>query len=76
MARDMVTVIQLCGVCREQLGSFEVNKENMMLSSTESLWCPHCEASRPEVRDIAGRLESIRKEVEGYPKPSTPSSRP
>ena len=75
MARDTVTVIQLCGVCREQLGSFEVKQENMMLSSKESIWCPKCEASRPEVRDIAGRLDSIRKEVEGYPKPSTPDSR-
>jgi len=75
MAGETVTLIQLCGVCREQLGSFEVKKENMMLSSRESIWCPKCEASRPELRDIAGRLGSIREEVAGYPKPTTPTSK-
>ena len=75
MAGETVTLIQLCGVCRERLGSFEVKRENMMLSSRESIWCPKCEAPRPEVRDIEGRQGSIRKEVEGYPKPTTPSSR-
>ena len=67
MPGEQVTVIQMCGVCRSELGSFTVKKENLMLSSADRIWCPQCEASTPEVRDIAGRLASIQKEVDSLP---------
>ncbi len=67
MAAETVTVVQLCGVCRTQTGTFQVKKDNLMMTSRDRIWCPQCEASTPEVRDIAGRLESIRKEVESLP---------
>ncbi len=68
MAGELVTVTQMCGVCRSEVGTFEVKKENMMLSSRAHVWCPKCQASTPEVRDVAGRLDSIRKEVASLPK--------
>ena len=76
MAAETVTINQLCGVCREQVGTFEVKQENMMLSSRGRIWCPNCQADRPEVRDIAGRMDSIKKEVDSLPKQSTPTSSP
>ena len=72
MAGETITVIQLCGVCHSQVGTFEVKQENLMLTSKELVWCPSCENHTPEVRDLAGRLESIKKEVDKLPKAGTP----
>ena len=68
MARDMVQVIQMCGICRSELGSFEVKKENLMLSSKAFIWCPNCQKDTPEVRDMAGRLTTIQEEAASLPK--------
>ena len=38
-----------------------------MLSSKALIWCPSCEAERPERRDIAERLETIQQEQASYP---------
>ena len=75
MPGEEITVAQLCGKCNAQLSTFSVKKDNLMLTSKESIWCPHCGQETPEVRDIAGRLEAIRKEVAGYPK-ATPAQKP
>ena len=67
MAGEDITVIQTCGVCRAETGSFSVKKENLMLSSRARIWCDKCQTATPERRDIAGRLDSIRKEVDSLP---------
>ena len=68
MPADEVTVAQLCGKCHCQVGTFNIKKDNLMLTSSEEIWCPRCGETTPEVRDIAGRLESITREQESYPK--------
>jgi len=46
----------------------------MMLTTKDEIWCPHCNENTPEVRDLAGRLEAIRRETASYPKavPASP----
>ena len=68
MPGEEVTILQMCGLCNEEVGTFSVKKDNMMLSSKEQLWCSKCGAYTPEKRDIAGRLASIQQEIESYPK--------
>ncbi len=70
MAGDVMTVVQKCGVCGTEIGKLEVKKENMMLSSKAQVWCPKCEAQRPEVRDVPGRQAAREAEVAGLPKSS------
>lgn len=72
MAGEKINVVQLCGVCDSQVGTFEVKKENLMLTSKAQVWCPRCKANTPEVRDLAGRLESIKEEVDNLPAAGTP----
>ena len=76
MPGDMITVLQLCSHCGAEAGRFEVKWENMMLSSKDEVWCPDCGANRPEVRDVAGRRESIDREVAGLPMPAMPYQPP
>ncbi|MSQ22922.1 MAG: hypothetical protein EXR53_06465 [Dehalococcoidia bacterium] len=68
MPGDMMTIVQMCGVCRTEIATIQVKKENMMLSTTAKVWCPNCKAQRPEIRDAAGRLAAIQTEVATYPK--------
>ncbi|MDA0988276.1 MAG: hypothetical protein O2783_03945 [Chloroflexi bacterium] len=72
MAGDMIEVIQLCGVCNSEVGTFSEKKENLMLSAVDQLWCAKCQATIPAVRDIGGREASVEKEVNSYPR-SLPS---
>ena len=67
MAGDEVTVIQLCSRCRAELGTISVRKENMMLSSRKRIRCPHCGTETRELREVAGRADSIREELASYP---------
>jgi len=69
MPGDEVTVGQLCGKCHAQVSNFTVKKDNLFLTSKETIWCPHCGEDTPEVRDIVGRLESIKQETGSYPAP-------
>lgn len=71
MAED-ITVVQRCGICYSELGTFSAKKENLMLSVQDYLWCARCQATLPTVRDIAGREASIEREVGSYPR-SLPS---
>ncbi len=75
MPGDELTVAQLCGECKAQVGTFTVKKDNLFLASKEKIWCPHCGKETPEVRDLAGRLETIRQEVDSYPQ-LTPAEPP
>ena len=62
-----IEVVQRCGVCNERVGAFSVKQENMMLSSRARVWCPRCKNNVPERRELAGRVESIKREVESLP---------
>ncbi len=75
MPIDEVTIVQSCGECGAEIETFTVKKDNMKLFCEEEVWCPKCQANKPQVRDLAGRLKSIRKEIESYPK-SKPASPP
>ncbi len=77
MPGDEVTVARLCGECKAQVDSFTVKKDNLFLMSAEKIWCPQCEKETPEVRDVEGRLHSIRQEVVSYPQlvPADPPRR-
>ena len=66
MPAEELTIIQKCGVCASELGTFTVKKDNMMLISKETIWCPVCNADRPEVRDLAGRSAAITEEQASY----------
>ncbi len=66
MAEGDMTVVQTCGECGEELGSFDVKKDNMMLMTTEKIWCPTCKADTKEIRDLAGRSASIEQEQGSY----------
>ena len=68
MPNDEVTLVRICGKCRFRIETFTVKKDNMMMFSSEKVWCPHCQSDQPEVRDVADRQESINQEVNSYPK--------
>ncbi len=77
MPADEVTVAQLCGKCNARISSFNVKKDNLMLTCSDEIWCPVCGENTPEVRDVAGRLETIEQEIASYPKagPADPARR-
>ena len=76
MPINEVNIVRSCGECGTEIETVAIKKDNMMLSTKEKVWCPKCQAHRPEVRDVAGRLESIEKERKSYPKavPAEPFS--
>lgn len=67
MPIDEVTISRRCSNCGHEIEVVAVKKDNMMLSSKEPVWCPKCQGEHPEIRDIAGRLESIKEERASYP---------
>jgi hypothetical protein len=67
MPIDEVSVIRRCRECGTEIETLRVKKDNMRLCSGELVWCPGCNAEQPEVRDIAGRQDSIKKEQASYP---------
>jgi len=71
-----VDIVRSCGECGTEIETVTIKKDNMMLSTKERVWCPKCQAERPEVRDVAGRLNSIVNEQQSYPKsvPAKPFS--
>mgnify|MGYP001184197013 FL=1 len=71
MPIDEVTISRRCSNCGTEIEVVAVKKDNMMLSSKELVSCPKCETEHPEVRDIVGRLESIKTEQESYPPSAT-----
>ena len=64
-----VTIVSSCAVCGTEIETVSVKKDNMMLFTSELAWCSKCQADRPQVRDVAGRSETIAKEQQSYPKP-------
>ena len=76
MPNDEVNIVRSCGECGTEIETVSIKKDNMMLTSKVQVWCPKCQAERPEVRDVAGRLNSIVNEQQSYPKsvPAKPFS--
>ena len=68
MPIDEVTLVRICGKCRFRIETFAIKKDNMMMFSKDTVWCPQCQSEQPEIRDVAGREESIDQEVNSYPK--------
>ena len=64
-----VDIVSSCAECGTEIERVSVKKDNMMLFTKELARCPSCNADRPQVRDVAGRLDSIEKEQQSYPKP-------
>lgn len=67
MPIDEVSVVRRCRDCGTEIETVAVKKDNMRLFSNELVWCPTCQAEKPEVRDISGREDSIRREQASYP---------
>ena len=68
MPGDMINMVQLCKECGSEVGSISEKKENMMLATIDQVWCEQCQAVMPASRDVAGRLSSIARETETYPR--------
>ena len=64
-----VEIVSSCAECGAEIERVSVKKDNMMLFTNDLVHCPSCNADRSQVRDVAGRLESIEKEQLSYPKP-------
>lgn len=67
MPIDQVSISRMCGACRQEFEVITVKKDNMRLFVDEKVWCESCQSEQPEVRDIAGRLDTIRTEQQNYP---------
>ncbi len=67
MPINEVTLVRICGTCQLEVETFTVKKDNMRLFSDQTVWCPVCQSDQPEVLDVAGRGEAIKKEQASYP---------
>jgi len=67
MPINEVEVVSSCGECGAEIETITVKKDNMMLFTSELAYCSKCQADRPQVRDVAGRLDSIEQEQKSYP---------
>ena len=68
MPTNEVEIVSSCAECGTEFETVTVKKDNMMLTTNEQVWCSKCQADRPQVRDMAGRLKSIEEEQQSYPK--------
>ena len=68
MPINEVDITSSCGECGTEIDTGTVKKDNMMLFTKEQAWCSNCQADRPQVRDVTGRLKSIDEEQHSYPK--------
>jgi hypothetical protein len=68
MPINEVEIVSSCGECGTEIETVTIKKDNMMLSTDELAWCSKCQADRPQVRDVAGRLKAIEEEQKSYPK--------
>ena len=67
LPKPEVTVLRRCGVCHCEIGSYTVKLDNLLLVSREEIWCPDCQASCPELREVAGKRAAVEKETTSYP---------
>ena len=69
MPINEVNITSSCGECGTEIETVSVKKDNMMLSTKELAFCSKCQTDRPQILDVAGRLEAIEKEQQSYPQP-------
>ena len=67
MLINEVQVIRSCKECNSEIETISVKKDNMRLITEDLTWCPTCNKDTNEVRDIAGRADSIKIEQDSYP---------
>ena len=67
LPKSEVTVLVSCSHCGCELDRYEVKLDNLMLSPRDETWCPQCQASRPGVRELAGRRDAVDRETSAYP---------
>ncbi len=67
MPINEVDIVSSCAECGTEIETMSVKKDNMMLFTSQLARCSKCQVDRPQVRDVAGRLESIEQEQESYP---------
>ena len=67
MPIDQVAIVRMCGTCRAEVEVITVKKDNMRLFVDDRVWCEVCQSEQPEIRDVAGRLDTIRVEQQNYP---------
>ena len=56
MPGDEVTVVQRCGKCDAELGTFSVKKDNLFLTTKERVWCLHAMRRRLKSGILLGEL--------------------
>ena len=44
MPNDEVTLVRICGKCQFRIETFSIKKDNMMMFSKETVWCPRCQS--------------------------------
>ena len=67
MPGELIEINQSCSQCGIIVGTVSEKKENMMLSTQDELWCNNCGQDVLTKRDVVGRVDSIKAEVESYP---------
>jgi hypothetical protein len=69
MAGDEIEINIFCAKteCRSKIETVSVKKENMMLTSSEKIFCPSCNEEVTEYREITGRNESKEEELNTLP---------
>ncbi len=67
MPINEVNVTRSCKECNTEIETISVKKDNMRLITEDLTWCPTCNKDTNEVRDIAGRTDSIKIEQDSYP---------
>ncbi|MBS96710.1 MAG: hypothetical protein FI695_05185 [SAR202 cluster bacterium] len=69
MAGDEIEINIFCSKneCRAKIETISVKKENMMLTSSETIFCPSCNQDVTEYREITGRNESREEELDTLP---------
>jgi hypothetical protein len=70
MQINEVNITSSCGECGTEIETVPVKKDNMMLFTKNLAFCSKCQTERPQILDVAGRLESIEKEQQSYPQPT------
>ena len=64
MPGELIEINQSCSQCGIIVGTVSEKKENMMLSTQDELWCNNCGQDVLTKRDVVGRVDSIKAEVE------------
>ena len=69
MAAEEIEINIFCSTngCKTKIDTVSVKKENMMLTSSETIFCPTCNEDVMEYREITGRKEAKEEELNTLP---------